>query len=121
MRTASHELEFTDCDLPLAGQRLVVAPGRYDWVYLVLAGVASGDRGAVEEILWLRYQSGLDPEFLRSLPAARWPGNGVLARAGVPRREELTAVHLPIRPGLRVTGIGLAAAWSGSLTSTGGP
>ena len=114
------ELRLTSCDLPLSGQRVAVTPARYDWVYMVLAGIPGHECAVFEETLWLRYRTGLDPEFLRSLPVAAWLGaGGVLARAGVSRREDLTGVVLPQRPGLRLVAMAMASARPGSLASAG--
>lgn len=107
-------VSFTECDLALSGQRLTVTPGRYDWVYLIVGW--GGDQPAaaaaplvIDDVLWLEFRGGLDREHLRTVPGAIAPGRGaVAARAGVPRRDDLLAVTLPTRPGLRVLATGLA-------------
>jgi hypothetical protein len=108
----AEELRFTECDLVLDGQRLSVEPGRYDWAYLVLTRDGDSRRAPViDEIVWLDYHGGLDPEHLRTVREADEFGPGAtLARVGVPRRDELLAMVLPHRPGLRLIAIGLATA-----------
>jgi hypothetical protein len=107
-------VRFTDCQLPVAGQRICLPPGRYDWVYLALGGVGRRQAGPVDATIWLHYRGGVDPEFLRSLPlAAQLRSGTALARAGVPRRgDDLRALVLPELPGLRLLAVGLAAAGS---------
>ncbi|OXM45010.1 hypothetical protein [Amycolatopsis alba] len=96
---------FTACDLPLAGQHWEIPPGRYDWVCLLLEGAP---RTGWEETVWLHYRGGADPEFLRPLPeeSADRPGT-VLARIGVARRDDLTALVLPVLADARVVAFAL--------------
>lgn len=103
-------VSFTSCDLALAGQRLNVAPGRYDWVYLILTWRVDGPGCLdIDDVLWLEFRGGLDPEYLRTVPAAIAPAPGaVVARAGGSRRDDLLAVTLPVQPRLRLLAMGLA-------------
>jgi hypothetical protein len=105
-------VRFTSCHLTVAGQRLNVVPGSYDWIYLALTWATDMPGSpAVDEVVWLHYRDVLDPEYLRAVPGAGTFGPGAtLARVGVARRDELLAVVLPNRPYLRMIALGLGPA-----------
>jgi hypothetical protein len=81
-------------ELRCTGQLVAAPSGRYDWIYVRLDGVeANGD---LEEVVWLHYETAVDPEWLRAAPGA------TVARLPVTRPERLLWLRLPERPDLRV-------------------
>lgn len=96
--------------LPAQGQLLPVPTGHGDWIYLTVASEAGTGTTEIDETVWLHYRGGVDQEYLRSLDGAPpWHAGSLVARVGVPRRDQLVALRLPNRPQLRV----LAVAYAG--------
>jgi hypothetical protein len=95
-RRAGRRVELTlPAPMPCAGQLVELPPGRYDWLRLEVSGAEQ-----LDETVWLYYAHGLDTERLTAV-------DGGPAWVAVPRRDELHAVRLPVRPGLTITGADL--------------
>jgi hypothetical protein len=95
-RRAGRRVELAlPAPMPCAGQLVGLPPGRYDWLSLDVSGP-----GQLDETVWLYYAHGLDTERLAAV-------DGGPAWVPVPRRDELHAVRLPVRPDLTITGAGL--------------
>jgi hypothetical protein len=79
---------MTGGDRDRPGELIVVPPGRYDWLYLELAGPCPGSEPWCAEA-WLHYAGAVDPEWLHFTPGA------TAARLPVPRPLPLRQVRLP--------------------------
>lgn len=105
-----------DLDLVARGQLIALTPGEYDWIHLRFASPVGEDDepggGERDEAVWLHYQGGVDPEWLRLRPGAG------TCRIPVPRHDTLVALRLPDAPRLRVRGLTLIPAHrpAGSIT-----
>jgi hypothetical protein len=76
---------------PADGQLITVPPTEYDWIEV---GFDRPGEAELEELVWLHYRDGVDPEWLRA------PGGADTGRIPVPRHTPLLALRLPHRPQL---------------------
>jgi hypothetical protein len=76
---------------PADGQLLPVPPAEYDWIEV---GLDRPGDAELEELVWLHYRDGVDPEWLRA------PDRADTGRIPVARHTPLVALRLPHRPQL---------------------
>jgi hypothetical protein len=76
---------------PAGGQLVALPPAEYDWIVVRLDRPADAE---LEELVWLHYRDGVDPDWLRA------PDGADTGRIPVVRHTPLVAVRLPDRPQL---------------------
>jgi hypothetical protein len=76
---------------PATGQLLPVPSAEYDWIEVRLDRPGAAE---LEELVWLHYDDGVDPEWLRA------PEGAETGRIPVARHTALVALRLPHRPQL---------------------
>jgi hypothetical protein len=83
------------------GQLVPLPPGEYDWLEMRFADDL---RAEIEATVWLHYEGGADPEWLRR------PAGEYTCRIPVARHATLVALRLPDSPELQPTELRLVAA-----------
>jgi hypothetical protein len=92
-----------DSGRDLSSALITIPPGRYDWLYLELAGPCPGTEPWHAEA-WLHYAGAVDQEWLHLTPGA------TVARLPVPRPLTLCQVRLPLLESPRVRSLTPIAA-----------